>query len=52
MTIHPAAPAPLPWHDEADVLGVRVRVFFFDPTEVDARSDFVARQLKREGITV
>ena len=38
-------PAPLPWHDEADVLGVRVRVFFFDPAEVDARSDFVARQL-------
>ena len=38
-------PAPLPWHDEADVLGVRVRVFFFDPVEVDARTDFLARQL-------
>ena len=42
----PRAPdAPLPWHDEADVLGVRVRVYFFDPVEVDARSDFVGRQL-------
>jgi hypothetical protein len=38
-------PVPLPWHDEADVLGVRVRVFFFDPAEADARKDFVARQL-------
>jgi hypothetical protein len=38
-------PEPLPWHDEADVLGVRVRAFFFDPAEVDARTDFVARQL-------
>lgn len=35
----------LPWHDEADLLGVRVRVFFFDPAEADARDDFVARQL-------
>jgi hypothetical protein len=35
----------LPWHDEADLLGVRVRAFFFDPAEVDARTDFVARQL-------
>jgi hypothetical protein len=39
-------PAPgLPWHDEADLLGVRVRSFFFDPAEVDARPDFVARQI-------
>lgn len=36
---------PLPWHDEADLLGVRVRVFFFDPAEVAARADFVGRQL-------
>jgi len=28
-----------------DVLGVRVRAFFFDPAEVDACSDFAARQL-------
>ena len=27
------AAAPAAWHDEADVLGVRVRVFFFDPAE-------------------
>lgn len=38
-------PAPLPWHDEADVLGVRVRAYFFDPAEVDVRSDFASRQL-------
>ncbi len=42
---HHQDPAPLPWHDEADVLGVRVRAFFFDPAEVDARGDFVARLL-------
>lgn len=35
----------LPWHDEADLLGVRVRAFFFDPAEVDARADAVARLL-------
>ena len=35
----------LRWHDEAEVLGVRVRVFFFDPAEVDARPDFIGRQL-------
>jgi hypothetical protein len=35
----------LPWHDEADVLGVRIRVHFFDPAEADAAPDFVARQL-------
>ena len=39
-------PVPaLAWHDEADLLGVRIRIFFFDPTEVDARSDVVDRQL-------
>jgi hypothetical protein len=37
--------AALHWHDEADLLGVRVRVFFFDPAEVDPRTDFVGRQL-------
>ena len=37
--------AHLGWHQEADLLGVRVRVFFFDRAEVDARSDFVGRQL-------
>ncbi|MDT7834922.1 hypothetical protein [Aquabacterium sp. OR-4] len=37
--------APLPWHDEAELLGVQVRVHFFDPAEVDARSDAVARLL-------
>jgi hypothetical protein len=36
---------PLPWHDEADLLGVRVRAYFFEPAEVDARPDFVGRQL-------
>jgi hypothetical protein len=41
----PTATLPLPWHDEAELLGVRVRVYFFDPAEVDARSDFVGRQL-------
>ena len=35
----------LPWHDEAELLGVRVRAFFFDPAEVDACTDFVGRQL-------
>ena len=39
-------PVPaLAWHEEADLLGVRVRIFFFDPAEVDARSSFVDRQL-------
>ena len=46
MNNAPSTPAgPLRWHDEADVLGVRVRAFFFDPAEVDARPDFVGRQL-------
>ena len=31
----------LAWHDEADVLGVRIRVHFFDPAEADAAPDFV-----------
>ena len=43
MNHHQAA--LLPWHDEADLLGVRVRVFFFDPAEVDTRPNFVARQI-------
>lgn len=43
MSHHPAA--RLPWHDEADLLGVRVRAFFFEPAEIDARPDFVARQI-------
>lgn len=38
-------PATLPWHDEADVLGVRIRVHFFDPAAADAAPDFVGRQL-------
>ena len=36
---------PLTWHDEAELLGVRIRAWFFDPAEVDARPDFVARQV-------
>ena len=35
----------LDWHDEAELLGVRVRAYFFDPAEVDARPDFLGRQL-------
>ncbi len=35
----------LNWHDETEMLGVRVRAFFFDPQEVDARADFVGRQV-------
>ena len=41
----PPPPPPLPWHDEADVLGVRIRAYFFDPTEADAAPDFLGRQL-------
>lgn len=41
----PAPPALLSWHGEADVLGVRVRVHFFDPAQADAAPDFVSRQL-------
>lgn len=44
MTLH-AQPPPLPWHDEAEVLGVRVRAYFFDPAEADAAPDFVSRQV-------
>lgn len=36
---------PLPWHDEAELLGVLARVYFFDPAEVDACTDPVARLL-------
>jgi hypothetical protein len=35
----------LPWHDEADLLGVRVRVHFFDPAAAEAGADFAERQL-------
>ena len=35
----------LNWHQEVDLLGVRVRVYFFDPAQVEARADFVGRQL-------
>jgi len=35
----------LPWHDEADLLGVRIRAYFFDPESVDRLEDFVARNL-------
>ena len=35
----------LNWHDEAELLGVRIRAWFFDPKGVDARTDFVARQV-------
>ena len=38
-------PAPLPWHDEADLLGVRVRVYFFEPAALSADADFLARHL-------
>ena len=43
-----STPQSLPhlhWHDEARVLGIEVRAHFFDPTEVDARPDFVGRYL-------
>ena len=35
----------LDWHDQAELLGVRVRTFFFDPATVNAQADFVARHL-------
>lgn len=35
----------LDWHDQADLLGVRVRTFFFDPQAVNAQADFAARHL-------
>ena len=35
----------LSWHQEAELLGVRVRAYFFEAAEVDAREDFVGRQL-------
>lgn len=36
---------PLNWHDEAELLGVRVRAYFFDPAAVEALADPVARLL-------
>lgn len=38
-------PTPLNWHDEAELLGVRVRAFFFEPAAVDALADPVLRLL-------
>jgi hypothetical protein len=35
----------LEWHDEAILFGIRVRAYFFDQVAVDARDDFVARNL-------
>lgn len=35
----------LPWHDEADLLGVHVLIHFFDPQAVDDWPDAVDRQL-------
>ena len=35
----------LEWHDEAVISGIRVRAHFFNPAVVDARADFVARNL-------
>ena len=35
----------LSWHQEADLLGVRVRAYFFEPAEIEARDDFVGRQV-------
>ena len=35
----------LPWAEQADVLGVRIRAYFFDPAEVHARDDFTSRQI-------
>lgn len=37
------SPALLAWHGEADLLGVRVRVHFFDPAQADAAADAVGR---------
>lgn len=35
----------LAWHDQARILGVQVRAFFFDPEVADAQTQFVARHL-------
>ena len=35
----------LDWHDQAELLGVRIRTFFFDPQAVSGQAEFVARQL-------
>ena len=34
----------LSWHQEAELLGVRVRAYFFEPAEIEGRPDFVGRQ--------
>ena len=39
----------LVWHDEAEFLGVRVRVHLFDPAEVDTWTDPAARLLPAFG---
>lgn len=43
--------AALTWHDEAEILGVRVRVHLFDAARVDARTDRAARLLPIFGDT-
>ncbi|NRF68266.1 hypothetical protein HLB44_14835 [Aquincola sp. S2] len=35
----------LPWDDEQELLGLRVRAFFFDPATVGARHDWIDRAL-------
>ena len=47
MSNPPTTPSPpaLPWHEEADLRGVRVRVHFFDPAEADTAPDYVSRQM-------
>ncbi len=35
----------LEWHDEGDVFGIHTRAHFFDQKVVDARDDFVSRNL-------
>lgn len=34
---------PLPWHDHASLLGIGVRVYFFDPDTVAAQADAALR---------
>ncbi len=40
-----SVPAPVTWHDDARLLGVRVRAHFFDATEINAKVSFVERNL-------
>ncbi len=40
-----AATAPVIWHDDARLLGVRVSAFFFDAAEINAKVSFVERCL-------